>query len=160
MASAIIGRPSTFDSDIAETIIGRISEGETLKSICREDGFPPHSTVRTWIDQNIAGLSDRYARARALGHDAIAEEAIRIADDQSIDPNSRRVMVDTRKWFLSKLNPGKYGDKLELSGSVDLKVSIAEALRMREVSAGLVIDAHSTTEPIALPSPDYPDPSA
>ncbi len=158
--AATIGRPSTYSPSLADDILKRIAQGETLKSICSNDGFPPHATVRYWVDQNFDGLSARYARARADGHDAIAEDAIRIADDQTIDPNSRRVMVDTRKWFLSKLNPGKYGDKLELSGSVDLKVSIAEALRMREVSAGLVIDTHSTTETIALPSPDYPDPSA
>jgi hypothetical protein len=30
-----------------------------------------------------------------------------------------RLMVDTRKWYLGKMAPKRYGDKLTLDGGVD-----------------------------------------
>ena len=62
----------------------------------------------------------------------IFEEALDIADsfdkDVIIDKegneiinhnviNRDRLRVDTRKWFLSKLNPKKYGEKLEIESN-------------------------------------------
>jgi hypothetical protein len=64
-------------------------------------------------------LAERYARARAFSMDAIADAAMEIADDPEIDANQKRIMVDARKWFLSKLAPKKYGDKLELGSDPD-----------------------------------------
>jgi len=32
--------------------------------------------------------------------------------------NRSRLRVDSRKWLASKLNPKKYGDKLELDGNI------------------------------------------
>lgn len=70
--------------------------------------------------------AEMYARARETRNDRMAEDTLRIADDHSIDPNARRVMVDTRKWLLSKLVPKKYGDKLDLNVSGSLTTVIEE----------------------------------
>lgn len=69
-------------------------------------------------------MSARYRRARDASMDAIADEAVSIADDESIPPDSRRIRVDTRKWFLSKLAPKRYGDRLELSGDAANPIAI------------------------------------
>ena len=39
-------------------------------------------------------------------------------NDPDLDPNDKRIRVDTRKWLASKLKPKKYGDvnKVELTG--------------------------------------------
>lgn len=76
-------------------------------------------------DENAA---ERYARARAAGLDRMADDTLRIADDPELEPNDKRIRVDTRKWLLSKLAPKKYGEKLDLehSGSVGLKVTRAD----------------------------------
>jgi hypothetical protein len=68
--------------------------------------------------------AEQYAEARTRGYDRMAEDALRIADDQSLDPNSRRIMVDVRKWLLSKLCAGRYGDRLELAGSRDAPLTV------------------------------------
>ena len=63
---------------------------------------------------------EQYARAREEQADHHADEIITIADDESIEPNSRKIMVDARKWVASKLKPKRYGDKLALGGSDDM----------------------------------------
>ena len=42
---------------------------------------------------------------------------MQIADDQSIPPEHKRIMVDSRKWLLSNLIPAKFGDKLAIEHS-------------------------------------------
>lgn len=70
----------------------------------------------------------KYARAAQQRADSIFEECLEIADSQENDVieledgttivnynviNRNKLQVDTRKWFVSKLNPKKYGDKIE-----------------------------------------------
>jgi hypothetical protein len=53
-----------------------------------------------------------------------ADEIIEIADDETIEPNSRRLRVDTRKWLMSKLAPHRYGDKLVHSGDPENPIQV------------------------------------
>ena len=43
------------------------------------------------------------------------EELIEIADEEKKDVMRSRLRVDTRKWYLSKIVPKKYGEKLDLT---------------------------------------------
>jgi hypothetical protein len=67
--------------------------------------------------------AEQYARARAAGDDAMAEDIQDIADRAELDPNDRRVRIDARKWLLGKRQPKKYGEKVETvhSGGVEIK---------------------------------------
>lgn len=137
-----MGRPSTYDADTARVICERLSKGETLRAICRDEHMPPPSTVRLWaLDDQGPGFAAQYAQARDLGLDAMADELLDISDDASGDeadtPDGSRRMdsefaarsklrVDTRKWFLSKLAPKRYGDRLDVAVSGD--VSFGERL--------------------------------
>jgi hypothetical protein len=62
-----------------------------------------------------ADLADRYARAREAGLDAEADRAIQEALEAE-DAQLGRLALDARKWYLSKLLPQKYGDKVALTG--------------------------------------------
>lgn len=129
------GRPSKFDADIAAGICSRLATGESLRSICREDGMPPDSTVRQWVLDDVEGFAAQYARARDLGLDSLADELLEIADTPKTGTKTvskatgvettegdmiehRRLQVDARKWYLSKVAPKKYGERLqqEVSG--------------------------------------------
>lgn len=118
------GRPTTYNKDIAAKICARMSEGESLRSVCRSDGFPVLSTVFLWIGK-YPEFSEQYKLAMASRADAMFEDMIEIADDgrndfmeteQGEKFNSEhvqrsRLRLDTRKWMLSKMLPKKYGDK-------------------------------------------------
>lgn len=129
------GRPSTFTQTLACGIVTRLASGESLRAICRDENMPAEATVRGWVIDDRDGFSAQYARARDIGLDALADELLEIADNTELGvktktgPNGaektegdmiehRRLRVDSRKWYLSKLAPKKYGDKLtqELTG--------------------------------------------
>jgi hypothetical protein len=107
------GRPSIFSKAILDEICSRLQEGETMTSICREERMPSVQTVSNWMAADEA-VSVSIARARGLGYDAIADDAMRIADDRGDDPASRRVRVETRLKLLAKWCPKRYGEQLQI----------------------------------------------
>jgi hypothetical protein len=124
------GRPTVYTQELADAICARLAQGETLKSICRNDGMPDDATVRTWALNDYQGFYPRYACARQLGLDAMADQLLEIADDGTKDfkldshgnliadhehINRSRLRVDTRKWYLSKLAPKRYGEKVDVN---------------------------------------------
>jgi len=118
------GRPSLYTPELDQEICQRLADGETLKGICRDDHVPDARTVRQWALDDLYGFSPRYAHARIHGVESLADELLEIADDDSNDEDSRtgkldteffqrsRLRVDTRKWLLSKINPGQWGERL------------------------------------------------
>lgn len=117
------GRPpgSKYSAAIAEEILARLADGETLRKICQSRDMPDPAQVVRWANgENTSPVNDfpqRYARARQSGYDAMAEQIVEISDIATgEDAQARRLQVDARKWLLSKMMPKRYGDKLELSG--------------------------------------------
>lgn len=122
----IIGGMPTciYTAAVASEICKRLSDGESLRAICRDAGMPPEGTVRQWARDNRDNFAERYREARAMLVERWADEIIEIADDETIEPNSRRVRVDTRKWLMSKLAPRQYGDKLVHSGDPEHPIHV------------------------------------
>lgn len=125
--------PVFITPDIRDEILERLSQGESLRSVCRGDTMPDEAAVRKLaLKDEIFG--PQYTHARELGYLAMADEMLEISDDGSndwmlrVDPKNpgydlngehiqrSRQRVDTRKWLLSKCLPKIYGDKVELSG--------------------------------------------
>ena len=121
-----------FKQATADLICQRLAEGESLRSICRDEGMPSEATVRAWALDDVQGFSAQYARARSIGYDRLAEEMLAIADTPVLGVKTktnekgetetvegdmiehRRLQVDSRKWMLSKMLPKKYGDKVAM----------------------------------------------
>lgn len=156
-AKAKRGRPSSYSEEVADVILQRIMGGEGLVTICMDDDMPGTSTVYRWLAAPENELfRDRYARAREVQADVLADEILRIADTPQvgrkvkIDADGeeeitegdmiehRRLQVDARKWYASKLAPKKYGDKqqVEHSGSLSIADALREAKAKRRQGAG------------------------
>jgi len=149
------GRPSKYTPELAESICERLSCGESLTSICAAEGMSKRTTVVGWQGQHD-GFSTAYARARIAYADAIFDEAMEIADDSLGDWTTRtkkgeeirvvdheniqrsRLRVDTRLRVAAKINPVKYGDKLDLNMSGDLNVSHLSDAKLNERMIGLL----------------------
>lgn len=132
-----MGRPSTYSADVAAAICERLANGEALNAICKDEHMPPESTVRGWALDDVDGFSAKYTRARDIGLDAMADRLLLIANTPQEGETStdqewgtsvkrgdmiehRRLQVDAHKWYLSKMAPKRYGDKLTLDGAVDV----------------------------------------
>ncbi len=129
-----LGRPSSFTQEIADTICGRVSLGEPLRQICRDEGFPDQRTVYRWLESRDE-FRQQYARAREAMMDSFADEILEIAEDGTNDWEEREsargnsyvalnseavarsnMRIEARKWLMGKCAPKKYGDKLQLGG--------------------------------------------
>jgi hypothetical protein len=87
------------------------------------------------------GFSARYASAKRQLIEAWSDQLVRIADNELLEPNDRRVRIDTRKWLMSKLHPGKYGDKVTVAGDAENPLQhVVRALDLTKLS-GLELDA-------------------
>lgn len=128
MSGATRGRPTVYTPEIAEEILGRLSEGEPLKTICRDAHMPAGSTVRLWALQDREGFFAPYARARELCAHTWVDEIIEISDDGTNDWMKRqkgdaepewslngehvqrsRLRVDSRKFLAAQILPTVYG---------------------------------------------------
>ena len=74
-----MGRPSLYSPELLDSIVERLSAGEPMAQICREEGMPAARTVRDWINQRD-DVSTAIARAREDGEDWLAAECLLIAD--------------------------------------------------------------------------------
>lgn len=135
---ADVGRPTSFNDDVAAVILERLADGESLRTICAAEDMPNRSTVFRWLSQRT-DFRDQYAHAREEQADALFDELLEIADDGSNDWMERKnkddqslgwvengealrrsaLRIEARKWMASKLLPKKYGDRtqMEVSGA-------------------------------------------
>jgi len=127
------GRPSIYSDVIADSICDELIAGRSILKITADKGFPGETTIYRWLDSNEE-FRAKYARARELQADHYAAECIDLADTPVVaekrtikadggeevvigDAVERtRLQIDSRKWYASKLNPKKYGDKIGLTG--------------------------------------------
>jgi hypothetical protein len=120
------GRPTLMTEDLAATIAERIASGETMVSVCNTPGFPSYTTVMRWQAENVT-FRDTIARARENGTHVLAEQCLSIADNTSIDPAHKRVMVDTRMKLIGKWNARSYGDRLDVTGNLTVTIAKDDA---------------------------------
>jgi hypothetical protein len=138
------GNQSVYSNAKADAILARLAAGESLLSICKDDGMPAESTVRLWVIDDRHGFAAKYIRARDMGLDHVADSIIEISDEVGVKTVERdgeevgvefdatavarnRLRVDARKWYLSKIAPKRYGEKqqVEHSGKVSLESLVA-----------------------------------
>jgi hypothetical protein len=101
-----------YTRELADEICRRISEGESLRSICRDPGMPSEGAVRGWSREDRDGFAIRFRIARDLQLDCWSDLIVDLADRQDLDPRDRAIRIDTRKWLMSKLAPKRYGERL------------------------------------------------
>lgn len=106
------------------TVFERISAGESLLSVCRDELMPVKNTIQGWINESESTMT-QYAEAREERAETIFEKILDIADETSGDTYMKdgvemtdneaiqrsRLRVDTRKWMLGKMNPKKYAER-------------------------------------------------
>ena len=116
-----------------EKVVDGLSKGTPLTIICSEDGMPNDDTMRIWAnaDEEIAGA---IARAREVGFDVIASEALEIIDQTpervititGEDRSESRFDGAAVQWaknraemrlkLLAKWDPKRYGEMLKHAG--------------------------------------------
>lgn len=112
-----------------EQVCQRIEQGEPLRRILHSENAPMNWDMfyRLLEDKD---KSERYARATSIRADMMFDEAIDIAFEKNADVvgvdkygnpivdgeaiQRSKLKVDTIKWAVSKMQPKKYGDKIDI----------------------------------------------
>ena len=115
--------------EIKDQLVAWLAEGKTLRDFCRQDEMPSFRAIYKWLQED-KDFDARFAHARVIGHDVIADECASLADTEPLavfdeagnkryDPGSiawRKMQIETRLKLLAKWSPKKYGDKTILAG--------------------------------------------
>lgn len=88
-----------------------LEENGSIRKTCREIGIA-RTTVMRWVDEN-EGFAADIARAKAAGYENRAEDAVEAAKSGKGHPLHARLAFDADRWLLSKLDPRRYGDKVQ-----------------------------------------------
>ena len=114
---------TNYTRALADIICDRMTEGESLRAICRDFGMPSEGAVRGWSVRDVDGFGDRYRAARLLLMDFWADQIVDIADDGTLDPRDRQIRTGVRQWIMSKVSRG-YGERLVHSGDPESPVRV------------------------------------
>lgn len=118
-----MGVAGGFDrAKVIDEICERISHGEALRAICREDHMPSFAAIYDWLAE-MPDFATRFARAREVGEDVIGQECLSIADEPPAINRSggvdgahvqhQKLRIETRLKLLAKWNPKKWGERIQ-----------------------------------------------
>ena len=128
-----MARITEYSEEAASKVLALMCEGLSLRKACEASDIAKTTFLR-WVE-SVEGLKDQYTRARTEMLDVQAEELEEIGDEAAkaetaVQVAGLRLKADNRKWWLSKLAPKKYGDRLELAGDPDAPVKIETIKRV------------------------------
>lgn len=110
-------------------ILLEIEKWRPVREVLKDEWTPDVTTFYKWL-RDDEEKAKQYARACEIRAENIFDDMLNIADDTSKDIKvdkdwneqvnqdniqRARLKVETRKWVLGKLNPKKFGDKLDMT---------------------------------------------
>jgi hypothetical protein len=124
---------SLYTQKLGDEICDRIAKGETLRTIIQDSHMPDRVTIYRWLEVN-EDFRNQYAHARLQQADNYFEQIVDEAFS-SHDAQIGRLRIDALKWVASKMQPKKYGDKLEIETKGDSAIAIQFAIPERKPEA-------------------------
>ena len=143
-----VGRPSIYSQDLVDEICRRLSLGEGLASICRDEGMPAQSQIYVWLNRH-PDFQEAYVRAREEQAETHADQIVAIADETPetvpvYDKDGNQIdikldsayiawqkqRIDARKWNAAKQRPKKYGDRVTHGGDDESPVVVEHNLNV------------------------------
>lgn len=142
-------------AEIVAHVLVQVATGRFVSRVLREDRttltgvkLPAHSTFWLWVFQDDTAtdgdkLSDKLARAREFGIEALLDETVDIADETAFDtvkdenggerPNNEwisrsRLRIETRFKLAAMMKPKKYGSKLDVTSGGERLTDLAAAV--------------------------------
>lgn len=132
-APGVLGRPREGLTLVVQLYIcEQLAKGRSLRLICKDSKVSKSSGLIRYHLLHDAKFLEQYEIARNIGLDVMADELLEIADDGTNDYITKqnkdgsdylavnvehiqrsRLRSDVRKWYLSKLAPKRYGERIQ-----------------------------------------------
>jgi hypothetical protein len=127
--------------ELIEIVLDRLASGESLRAICRDEGMPELTQVMR-LRRNDPEFAQQYTYAREMQAEVFGDELVEIVDDSRNDWIEKygkdgeikgyelngeavarsRLRFDQRRWWMSKVLPKIYGDKIDVNNSGTVEV--------------------------------------
>ena len=164
-----VGRPTKYTPKLGQQICQAIATtAQGLKRICEDKGFPTSKTVYSWIRQ-FPEFREMYRQARVDQATVLADDILELADNERLgqmviqkEDGSRyvrvgdmtgrtKIQISARQWLLARLDPKKWGAKLDVTDSTNPLKALADGWekRYREITNGESVDATESDGPVA-----------
>lgn len=145
-----------YSAEVAEMFCDGLRSGLSIRKIEKLEGMPKIGDVYQWLKTNET-FAKLYASARDDQAETLADDILNIADDESIEPEHKRIMVDSRKWIAAKLKPKKYGDRQIVDQNVtvslvDLVTASMKTVEQLPAPLPVTIE-HAALVAVTLPAP-------
>lgn len=126
--------------NIFDSILERIENGESIRDILLCENTPSSRTFFKWLKEDDAKVK-QYEISMSYRDDKLFEEIIDIAynteegtttkeTERGVEITTgdmlghRRLKIDSLKWYLSKRNPKKYGERIQQEHSGEVTQTI------------------------------------
>jgi hypothetical protein len=156
------GSGSKYTEEIAEQICDLVSNGVNLRKVCRMGGMPAWRTVYDWVVDK-PDFAARLARAREMGYDSLAEEALEISNTPEIGTKKvyssgadekkdsvtvteedmiahRKLQIETRLKLLAVWDPKRYGNKMQVGGDGGDPIKIRAQVEAEELLDAILVN--------------------
>lgn len=127
------------------TALDLVSQGRTITDACDEVFLPVAMYEKyTAADPSLMELR---VDAERRGHDALRDALVNI-DNHKIhgqsNPQMAKVISDNIKWVLSKSDPKRFGDRIEVKHEITVDRAIIEALGRAKNRTDFLTDTRGT----------------
>jgi len=156
------GSGSKYTEELADRICDLVSNGVNLRKVCRMDGMPAWRTVYDWVVDK-PDFAARLARAREMGYDSLAEEALEISNTPEIGTKKvyssgadekkdsvtvteedmiahRKLQIETRLKLLAVWDPKRYGNKMQVGGDGGDPIKIRAQVEAEELLDAILVN--------------------
>ena len=147
-------RTGKYTPELVQEIFRRISMGEPLLQICKEERMPTRQAVYNWVDGDDS-LALQFARAREEGCDAMVEESLFITDKEPLavfdEAGNKRYDSGSIAWNKHRAehrlklaacwNPKKYGTKVAVGGDPNNPIKIEAQVESNTYLAAIMKNA-------------------
>ena len=116
-----------------EIVLDLISQGVTVTRAAEEVGVAP-AVVTNWQLDDEA-FRERYKAARLAQAHCLADKVIEIAEEpveNMVEVRRNELRIDTYKWYVAKVAPQHYGEKVQHDHTILRGVVILPALDYSE----------------------------
>lgn len=123
-----MARPSEYDFELCKSICDQIADGDNIKSILKQSGYPDWTTFRRWKNENeeLRTLYVSSQQDKGIALEDRLDELEQDLLDEKIDSRTYNVLAQTIKWKMAKFYPKVFGDKTILSGDEDNPLKIEQ----------------------------------
>jgi hypothetical protein len=108
-------------------------ESYSLRRLCSiNDDLPSRDSITDYM-RDHAEFSARCASARASHAEMMDDRILDVAEkvmEGELDPHAGKVAISAFQWRASKLDPKKYGDRVQQDVNVSGELQLAERLSM------------------------------